>query len=77
MTCERLRQLLETSFESLERRWAEDPTSEELGLALTVKEFMRDYGVQDADEGLRLFRAFKESQSESLGNCQVPELPSA
>jgi hypothetical protein len=75
MTIDRLRHLLTTSFEDLERMWGQQPDSEELSLALTVKDFMRDFGIADAHEGLSHFLSFKERQSQSLGHVQVQSLP--
>ena len=75
MTIDRLVHILTTSADDLEQQWERHPESEELGLALTVKDFMRDYGIEDAREGVRSFLAFKERQSQSIGQACVPTLP--
>lgn len=75
MTIDRLRHLLTTCFEDLERLWQEHPGSQELSMALTVKDFMGDFGIEDPHEGLRHFLAFKERQSRSLGFVHVQSLP--
>jgi len=75
MTMKAILRLLGESRERLEGDWRQDPTSGELAMALTVRDFMNDYGIQDPDDGLKQYIAFKCSQSQSLGHASVPSIP--
>ena len=58
--------LLRRRFEELEELFQRKPFSQEVGMAVTIKEFMQDHAIGSIEDGLDHFFAFKARQNALL-----------
>jgi hypothetical protein len=67
----KIEKLLVLSLKELDRRWKRDPYNLELSLALTIKQFMKDFEIKTPSQGVKDFFVFKRHQNSQLGMKQT------
>jgi hypothetical protein len=61
-----IRRMMTEQFEHLEDLWEQTPYNEVLAYAITIKEFMNYHHIQQIENGIQLFKSFKEKQMQQL-----------